>query len=84
MSISITRDDTQLERRDRQRLINGVPSRIYLEERLAEIDRRAAFQAANCSAGTAFDLFLRHGLITREEYHAAEARSGRNWRYAGD
>jgi hypothetical protein len=73
-----------LEGRDRPRLIDGVPNRIYMQERLAEIDRRAALQATDGSASTAFELFLRHGLITREEYDAAKARSGNLWNYAGD
>jgi hypothetical protein len=74
----------ELQRRNRPRLIEGVPNRIYLEERLSEIDRQAGLEATDGSAWSAFELFLRHGLVTREEYDVAKARSGDRWNYAGD
>jgi hypothetical protein len=81
--------DIELDRRERAlrrraALSRSVPDRFALQDALAEIDRRAAREARNVSEANAFGIFLRHGLITQEQFERARDRPGNTlWNYSG-
>ncbi len=83
------RFDIELNRRERAlrrraALSRRVPDRFALEEALAEIDQGAAREAMNVSEANAFRIFLRHGLITQEQFERARDRPGNTlWNYSG-
>lgn len=71
-------------RRERHGAPVGAPDRFRLERELCALDEASGRCAMNSSEATAFGLFLRHGLITREQYEEVEeAASPQMWLYAG-
>jgi hypothetical protein len=83
------RFDIELDRRERAlrrraALSRRVPDRFALQDALAEIDQGAAREAMNVSEANAFRTFLRHGLITQEQFERARDRPGNTlWNYSG-
>jgi hypothetical protein len=79
----------ELERRQRAlrppvKTVRVGLKRERLQEELRRIDAGMAREASNVSEVNAFRIFLRHELITQEEFERARDRPGNTlWNYSG-